>query len=97
MKFPVLPTIKTFSDVQKAFQTLRNYFTTTSGVGNVTVTQPDNGSTLTIVDGKTLTVSHTWELRKAVGGQTGLTIDTTRFVEVFIDGQRYKLAVITGS
>ena len=92
--FPVIASIKSFDDVKTAFQRLRDYFTGEIGVGKVTVTQPPNGSTLTIVDGKELKVTETWELRSVQGSLHNLTLDDTKMVEVIIKGVKIKLAVL---
>jgi hypothetical protein len=93
-KFPVITAIKTFADVKRAIDSLRDYFETTPSVGKVIVTQPQTQSTLTIIDSKELKVIENWELRDINGGVTGQALDTTKFVEVIIKGLKVKLAVL---
>ena len=92
--FPTIPAIKNFGDVKKALDSVRNYFSSVPSVGNVAITQPANGSRLTIIDGKELKVTEVWELRNVTGELENQVLDSTKMVEVFINGVRVKLAVL---
>ncbi len=70
-----------------------NAQTTVQG-NKVTLTQPANGSILTVDEGKILRASETWELSVLVTGESGNALDTTKHVTVNIGGVPVKLAVI---
>jgi len=92
--FPTISTITNFNDVKRALDSIRSYFAVTPSVGNVNVTQPANSSRLTIIDGKELKVTEVWELRNVTGELENQVLDSTKMVEVFINGVRVKLAVL---
>lgn len=95
MKFPVIGQINTFRDVKDALDAIRSYFTSRDvQIGNVTVTQPANGATLTIKDGQLLQVDQKWELQNLETGLSGQTVNATKCVTVKINGAHIKLAVL---
>jgi hypothetical protein len=94
MKFPIIPSIRTFADVQNALQKIREYFTSSSSVGNLNVTQPTTKATLTIRDGKELIVDKTWSLGKAEGNLENRDIDITQALVVVLEGITYEVAVL---
>lgn len=91
MSFPTIPSIRTFSDVKNALDNIRSYFSTLTSFRKVVITEPLNSATLTIADKKELKVNNSWELNGYKGGLTNLNIDTTKTVEVTIDGKKIKL------
>ena len=95
MNFPTIPSIRSFEDVKKALESIRVYFTSlTPSVGNVEVTQPSTIAKLTVNGGKELKVLENWELRGLSGELPDQVIDTKKMVEIVINGQRVKLAVL---
>jgi hypothetical protein len=94
MKFPVVGTIKSFNDVQLALNRIREFFVSNTGVGTVNITQPSDSATLTIANNKALSVDESWTLGKFRTGLSGLTVSTTKTIELTINGVSIKLAVL---
>jgi hypothetical protein len=94
--FPVISSIRSFQDVKNALDRIRQWFvsqpisTTTSS----TPSEITKAAGIVIAPGKTLTIEQNWNLRGLTSGKVGKLVDSTRYVEVVINGENIKLAVV---